>query len=128
MARKKDPYKLSSPQVYLWRMSLFVILCAFLLFIQFETVADSFMANRAQLLAGRELAREVDAHWARQAAGEEDPIGRGRRRRRPKAKARRAAPAEDKSAQEVLMANLGTVVCKAVLSAVEVIAPFCCSA
>ncbi|UOM33743.1 flagellar motor protein MotA [Acuticoccus sp. I52.16.1] len=45
MARKKDPYKLSSPQVYLWRMSLFVILCAFLLFIQFETVADSFMAN-----------------------------------------------------------------------------------
>ncbi|RAH98706.1 flagellar motor protein MotA [Acuticoccus sediminis] len=45
MARNKDPYKLSTPQVYLWRMVLFVILVAFLIFMQFETVTEAFMAN-----------------------------------------------------------------------------------
>ncbi|WP_420393457.1 flagellar motor protein MotA [Acuticoccus sp.] len=44
MARK-DPYKLSSPQVYLWRIVLFVILASFLVFIQFQTVTTAFMAN-----------------------------------------------------------------------------------
>ncbi|MCF3932762.1 flagellar motor protein MotA [Acuticoccus sp. M5D2P5] len=45
MARKKDPYRLSTPQVYLWRMVLFVILVAFLIFMQFGTVMTAFMAN-----------------------------------------------------------------------------------
>ncbi|MEM0907259.1 MAG: flagellar motor protein MotA [Pseudomonadota bacterium] len=44
MARK-DPYKLSSPQIYLWRMVLFVILVGFLVFIQVQTISTSFMAN-----------------------------------------------------------------------------------
>ncbi|MBJ3774324.1 Frag1/DRAM/Sfk1 family protein [Acuticoccus mangrovi] len=45
MARNRDPYRLTYPQVYLWRMVLFVILVAFLIFIQIVTVADAFMAN-----------------------------------------------------------------------------------
>lgn len=45
MARSKDPYRLSYPQVYLWRMALFLILASFLVFIQFGTVAEAFMAN-----------------------------------------------------------------------------------
>ncbi|ORE96538.1 flagellar motor protein MotA [Acuticoccus yangtzensis] len=45
MARKKDPYKLSTPQVYLWRMVLFVILVCFLVFMEYETVIEAFMAN-----------------------------------------------------------------------------------
>jgi biopolymer transport protein ExbB/TolQ len=45
MARSRDPHRLSYPQVHLWRMSLFVILVCFLIFIQFTTVADAFMAN-----------------------------------------------------------------------------------
>ena len=45
MARSNDPYRLSKPQAYLWRMLIFVILVGFLLFIQFATVAEAFMAN-----------------------------------------------------------------------------------
>ena len=45
MARSTDPYKLSTPQVYLWRMVLFVILVAFLIFIQYRTVVTAFSAN-----------------------------------------------------------------------------------
>ncbi|MEO1103602.1 MAG: flagellar motor protein MotA [Pseudomonadota bacterium] len=44
MARK-DPYRLSYPQMYLWRMGLFVILIGFLIFIQIITISDAFMAN-----------------------------------------------------------------------------------
>ncbi len=44
MARK-DPYRLTYPQVYLWRMILFVILVGFLIFIQVRTISDAFMAN-----------------------------------------------------------------------------------
>ncbi|WMS43205.1 flagellar motor protein MotA [Acuticoccus sp. MNP-M23] len=44
MARK-DPYKLTQPQVYLWRMGLFVILVGFLIFIQFATIYEAFLAN-----------------------------------------------------------------------------------
>lgn len=46
MARK-DPYRLTNPQVYLWRMVLFVILAAFLIAIQYRTVVEAFMANPA---------------------------------------------------------------------------------
>jgi hypothetical protein len=45
MARKNDPNRLSSPHIYLWRMGLFTILVAFLLFIEYGTVVDAFMAN-----------------------------------------------------------------------------------
>ena len=44
MARK-DPYRLTYPQVYLWRMILFVILIGFLIFIQIRTISEAFMAN-----------------------------------------------------------------------------------
>jgi biopolymer transport protein ExbB/TolQ len=45
MARSKDPYRLSYPQVHLWRMVLFVVLVSFLIFIQLGTVSNAFMAN-----------------------------------------------------------------------------------
>jgi biopolymer transport protein ExbB/TolQ len=45
MARKKDPNRLSSPHVYLWRMVLFTILVAFLIFIEYRTVIAAFEAN-----------------------------------------------------------------------------------
>lgn len=45
MVRKKDPNRLSSPHVYLWRMGLFVILAAFLVFIEYRTVISAFAAN-----------------------------------------------------------------------------------
>ena len=41
----QGPYRLSNPQVYLWRMILFVILIGFLIFIEIETIANSFMSN-----------------------------------------------------------------------------------
>lgn len=44
MARK-DPYRLTYPQMYLWRMILFVILIGFLIFIQIRTISEAFMAN-----------------------------------------------------------------------------------
>jgi hypothetical protein len=40
MARTKDPNRCRRPHVYLWRMGLFVILAAFLAFIQYETVVS----------------------------------------------------------------------------------------
>ncbi|MEM7694112.1 MAG: flagellar motor protein MotA [Pseudomonadota bacterium] len=44
MARR-DPYRLSYPQLYLWRMILFVILIGFLIFIQIVTISEAFLAN-----------------------------------------------------------------------------------
>ncbi|MEM9222525.1 MAG: flagellar motor protein MotA [Pseudomonadota bacterium] len=44
MARK-DPYRLSYPQMYLWRMVIFVILIGFLIFIQIKTISNAFLAN-----------------------------------------------------------------------------------
>lgn len=44
MARR-DPHRLTYPQVYLWRMILFVILIGFLIFIQIRTISGAFMAN-----------------------------------------------------------------------------------
>jgi hypothetical protein len=45
MARDLDPEKLSSPQVFLWRMIIFLIIAAFLALILYRQVSVAFMAN-----------------------------------------------------------------------------------
>ncbi|WP_350335183.1 flagellar motor protein MotA [Coralliovum pocilloporae] len=45
MADELDPYKLSSPQIYLWRMVIFLIIAAFVPFILYRQVLDAFNAN-----------------------------------------------------------------------------------
>ncbi|MFI5412118.1 flagellar motor protein MotA [Kaistia sp. UC242_56] len=47
MARDFDPYKLASPQVYLWRMIIFLIIAAFVALILYRQVYTSFLANPA---------------------------------------------------------------------------------
>jgi len=47
MARDFDPYKLASPQVYLWRMIVFLIIAAFVALILYRQVYTSFLANPA---------------------------------------------------------------------------------
>jgi hypothetical protein len=44
-SREYDPYKLASPQVYLWRMSIFVIIAGFIALILYKQVIDAFYAN-----------------------------------------------------------------------------------
>ncbi len=44
-AREYDPYKLASPQIYLWRMSIFLIIAAFIALILYRQVFNAFMAN-----------------------------------------------------------------------------------
>lgn len=44
MARR-DPHRLTYPQLYLWRMVIFVALVAFMIIIQIRTVANAFYAN-----------------------------------------------------------------------------------
>jgi len=44
-AREYDPYKLASPQIYLWRMSIFLIIAAFIAMILYRQVFTAFMAN-----------------------------------------------------------------------------------
>jgi hypothetical protein len=44
-AREYDPYKLASPQVYLWRMTIFLIIAAFIALILYRQVYTAFMAN-----------------------------------------------------------------------------------
>jgi len=44
-AREYDPYKLASPQVYLWRMSIFLIIAAFIALILYQQIVNAFMAN-----------------------------------------------------------------------------------
>lgn len=44
-SREYDPYKLASPQIYLWRMTIFLIISAFLALILFGKAAVAFMAN-----------------------------------------------------------------------------------
>ena len=44
-SRDYDPYKLSSPQVYLWRMSIFLIIAAFIALILWRQVLSAFQAN-----------------------------------------------------------------------------------
>jgi hypothetical protein len=45
--RGYDPYKLASPQVYLWRMIIFLMIVGFVAAILFEAAAEAFMANPA---------------------------------------------------------------------------------
>jgi hypothetical protein len=45
--REYDPYKLASPQVYLWRMSVFLIVTAFLVLILNQPIVHAFTANPA---------------------------------------------------------------------------------
>ena len=45
--REYDPYKLASPQVYLWRMSVFLIVTAFLVLILNQPIVNAFSANPA---------------------------------------------------------------------------------
>jgi hypothetical protein len=44
-SREYDPYKLASPQIYLWRMMIFLIITAFLVLILYNQTAAAFMAN-----------------------------------------------------------------------------------
>lgn len=47
MARDYDPYSLSSPQVYLWRMIIFLVLAGFIAFVLIGQITKAFMANPA---------------------------------------------------------------------------------
>src|SRR5579883_2378425 len=40
-----DPYRISSPRIYLVRMTVFLVLVAFLAFILYKQIAFAFMAN-----------------------------------------------------------------------------------
>ena len=44
-AREYDPYKLASPQVYLWRMSIFLIIAAFIALILYQQIYNAYLAN-----------------------------------------------------------------------------------
>jgi hypothetical protein len=44
-AREYDPYKLASPQIYLWRMTIFLVIAAFIAMILYRQVIQAFMAN-----------------------------------------------------------------------------------
>jgi hypothetical protein len=43
--REYDPYKLASPQVYLWRMTIFLIIAAFIALILYAQILTAFRAN-----------------------------------------------------------------------------------
>ncbi len=43
--REYDPYKLTSPQIYLWRMTIFLVIAAFIAMILYRQVYQAFMAN-----------------------------------------------------------------------------------
>ena len=45
--REYDPYKLASPQVYLWRMTIFLIIAAFIALVLYRQVLNAFQANPA---------------------------------------------------------------------------------
>jgi hypothetical protein len=47
MARDVDPYRLSSPQIFLWRMLVFLVIAALLGVILYRPIATAFMANPA---------------------------------------------------------------------------------
>jgi hypothetical protein len=44
-SREYDPYKLASPQIYLWRMMIFLIITAFLVLILYNQAAAAFMST-----------------------------------------------------------------------------------
>jgi len=43
--REYDPYKLASPQVYLWRMTIFLIIAAFVALILYRQIVNAYAAN-----------------------------------------------------------------------------------
>jgi hypothetical protein len=43
--REYDPYKLASPQVYLWRMTIFLIIAAFVALILYRQIVAAYEAN-----------------------------------------------------------------------------------
>ena len=45
MARDLDPFKLSSPRIFLVRMMVFLILCGLVLVVLYKQIKDAFMAN-----------------------------------------------------------------------------------
>jgi len=45
MAKDLDPYKLSSPQVFLWRMIIFLVIFAFVALILYRQIITAFMSN-----------------------------------------------------------------------------------
>jgi hypothetical protein len=45
MARDFDPHKLSSPQVFLWRMVIFLVIAGFVAVILYRQIFHAFMAN-----------------------------------------------------------------------------------
>lgn len=45
MARAIDPYRLSSPQVFLWRMVIFLVIVGFIVAILYRTLAVAFASN-----------------------------------------------------------------------------------
>jgi hypothetical protein len=45
MARDFDPHRLSSPQVFLWRMIIFLIIAGFVVVILYRQIVNAFMAN-----------------------------------------------------------------------------------
>ena len=45
--REYDPYKLASPQVYLWRMTIFLIIAAFIALALYRQVTAAYLANPA---------------------------------------------------------------------------------
>jgi len=44
-AREYDPYKLATPQIYLWRMIIFLIIAGFITLILYRQVYTAFLAN-----------------------------------------------------------------------------------
>ena len=44
-AREYDPYKLASPQIYLWRMTIFLIIAAFIALALYRQVFDAYISN-----------------------------------------------------------------------------------
>lgn len=45
MARDYDPYSLSSPWIYLWRMIIFLVIAAMITLILYRQIATAFMSN-----------------------------------------------------------------------------------
>ena len=44
-AREYDPYKLATPQIYLWRMIIFLIIAGFITLILYRQVYTAFLSN-----------------------------------------------------------------------------------
>jgi hypothetical protein len=45
MARDYDPYRLSSPQIFLWRMIIFLVIVGFLALILYQQIISAFSSN-----------------------------------------------------------------------------------